>query len=930
MNASVFRRLVWKEYRVMRGFWLALAAFAGMCFLGVWCFAERTEGLILGMWSVAALVPALYALGCGATLFAVEREEETYEFLRTLPCTSAQVFIGKLALALASTLALIALLVFVAASGAGWQSPREGLIEELAVVWGVGMVEALVWGTFYSLLTRRPLQAAVLAAATAISVPSVIGLNVLDHGQFAAVARWRLCVAAAVFLVDVWLGVRWLRAPSRRRRRFAQWTGAVTRWWSVRAARAVAAKRRRLREPGWLTSFGRLVWHEGRQARALGLTLAGAAAVLIFAPRSDPDMFALALLPLALMGGCVFQADQRGENFRFFAERGISPRTVWLSRQTVWLTMLLLTPPLLMFVDLCIVWQAWQAVTPINFHASENLWVRSLVENLRLVGLRMDIDASHRAQYLRLNFDSSNLVGAGLVLAMTYSAGQLASMYIRRGIIACFGGLWLAGMLFAWAGLMLKIGAPWPWSIAPIPLVLLFATWLRAPDWLLERKDWRARTRAAASLLVPTSAMFAAVAVFRVVEVPSAPSPTVEFESPATPEALETAAMYRRAADQLAAARRAGWTQDAVSFEPIEPAMALAVEASRRESCAMDLSGWLDPSGDYDRASDLATLIRSHARELQRDGKLDDALSRYMAVLRITHHLRQQPRLFAVVSPVELERGILKELPAWAGSQGQTPERIRGAIGELAGIFDRLPSPLLALEGEFDWIRRLIDSDSKTWPGQTDQERWIIAVARWWMPWERARMRRLLDRMSADDRAGLSRVLTALKGNQAVLPVLQFAHDKRTTDCLRTTLLVADVENCGGTLAWLECELETRRRATRLVLALVAHRLEHGTLPDVLSEVSPEGDLRDPYTGEPFLYAPKGVVHDLVIGVGAGVQTIAADVPLVLSQGPVSPAFDRYPHDEYNAFLVERLPADARGNTQIGRAALFFPLPAEP
>ena len=49
--------------------------------------------------------PALYALGCGATLFAGEHEAETYEFQRSLPRRVQAVFVGKIFFAIASTAA---------------------------------------------------------------------------------------------------------------------------------------------------------------------------------------------------------------------------------------------------------------------------------------------------------------------------------------------------------------------------------------------------------------------------------------------------------------------------------------------------------------------------------------------------------------------------------------------------------------------------------------------------------------------------------------------------------------------------------------------------------------------------------------------------------------------------------------------------------
>ena len=74
-------------------------------------------------------------------------------------------------------------------------------------------------------------------------------------------------------------------------------------------------------------------------------------------------------------------------------------------------------------------------------------------------------------------------------------------MMIRSGILAGFCGLLLSGVLCSWALLMQFIGASWLLTVAPIPLVLLWATWLRAPDWIRENTTWKARRRAALAIL---------------------------------------------------------------------------------------------------------------------------------------------------------------------------------------------------------------------------------------------------------------------------------------------------------------------------------------------------------------------------------------------------------------------------------------------
>ena len=60
-----------------------------------------------------------------------------------------------------------------------------------------------------------------------------------------------------------------------------------------------------------------------------------------------------------------------------------------------------------------------------------------------------------------------------------FACGQLASMFIRSGILAGFVGLTLAGIVYEWSHLVQMMEISWLWTLLPIPVVLLYATWLR-------------------------------------------------------------------------------------------------------------------------------------------------------------------------------------------------------------------------------------------------------------------------------------------------------------------------------------------------------------------------------------------------------------------------------------------------------------------
>ena len=97
MNRSIFWRLVWKEYRLQRALWIAMAVLTVLAQFAV--VAYESCQLQLGMaplYLIAVALPSLYALGCGATLFAGEHEADTYEFQRSLPVHALSVFVGKI------------------------------------------------------------------------------------------------------------------------------------------------------------------------------------------------------------------------------------------------------------------------------------------------------------------------------------------------------------------------------------------------------------------------------------------------------------------------------------------------------------------------------------------------------------------------------------------------------------------------------------------------------------------------------------------------------------------------------------------------------------------------------------------------------------------------------------------------------------------
>ena len=71
-------RMIWKEYRAQRGFWLVIAGFAVvLILLFLWLLDATDHERTAAPWIIAISLPAVYALGCTLVMFATEREDGT-------------------------------------------------------------------------------------------------------------------------------------------------------------------------------------------------------------------------------------------------------------------------------------------------------------------------------------------------------------------------------------------------------------------------------------------------------------------------------------------------------------------------------------------------------------------------------------------------------------------------------------------------------------------------------------------------------------------------------------------------------------------------------------------------------------------------------------------------------------------------------------
>ncbi len=892
-------QIFWKEYRQMRGFWLSVFAMTVMlqvtiCFVPVNPLADQLYGL-------AACFSVLYALGCGATMFAVEHENGTYDFLRALPTRGLPTFVSKVAFTVVSApLLVIATLISAEILALSRDLYRLAPIEYLGL-WAIGSTLLFVWAAFFSLLMRHAIKAALLGGcAAAITVPFLGFLHEVLIGLRSepSMLSAYIAVVAVVSTLDVWLGIRWYREPST-------WRGVGSR--KRRRAELAETGTHGLEEThARISKFGHLVWLQWRQSRGMLLILSGilALCVVTFLFFSSLPMFAAAtIIPIA--GASVFAGDQKQYQFRFLTDRGLSFKSVWWSRHPVWILAIL-------------------------------IWTAIAVAPLALMVTRWSVRGPQDAYYVIWMF----VRPAILWLPLAYCFGQLCSMTIRSGILC--GACAIVGsiLLGLWAFAMSILDVPLFWSVLPIPVILLIATRMRTRGWLLEDNSLRSWLPVALVVTLPAAAILSGACMYRAYSCPLVEPgfDVAAFTTPATPEAQDTAKMYRRALDLAT-----GETAEATKNE----ALALVLEASRRPQC--DAFSKHFPMKCIEATERLAALLRHEGNRLDKQGDLDGALEYHLAALRTAAHAYMDPAIMPWAE--SMESMALADLVDWSTQHGQTKDRILKALGEVDDVTGQ-PVPFdNMIKDEYVQASELIDGDMNDmceWLGP-NSERLGPALMIYWMPWERERARRSIRWMTMREMDSCQQAQMALSAGkpipQYILQATRQSPEPNRSSGWQQMNPDGWINLLNLNPNWAAKELvsaELVRRSTRIQMALAAWQLDHESLPGTLKELAGECLTKiplDPYSGEEFVYFPDGVSEPLRHYDGnAGEMTVALEAgkPFFWSSGTKVCIGEKYsrgmmapngsPMEKYS-LLVGFEWQRAASPEQVWAAGRVFPVP---
>ena len=268
----------------------------------------------------------------------------------------------------------------------------------------------------------------------------------------------------------------------------------------------------------------------------------------------------------------------------------------------------------------------------------------------------------------------------------------------------------------------------------------------------------------------------------------------------------------------------------------------------------------------------LRSLLERSARELEAAGKPDEALSRYLAALQIARHLRQGTGTWLWGEANFVEEWIYRDLTAWAAQPGQSRERILAAGKQLDELEAERPYSIEAIQADYLRLREIVLGGPAA-IASSGVDEWKASQAIAWslLPWERDRALRLLNYCTFSDSQYLYDVRWLPAADVPVGDGLRAVYRDPTvygdseSRWLRTTFLLSPFYSLHSS-AWLgmnSAKLETRRRATHVIMAIEAWKLDHhGELPHRLDELVDDYLSRlpnDPFSGVPFRYVPKGM-----------------------------------------------------------------------
>lgn len=940
MFAVQFNRILWKEYRFQRTLWLSCLVI-GLLFEVVLASTtsdlSRRAGNLLQLSQIFAI---MYAVGCGAVLFASEREERTSDWLLCLSASPGPTLSAKLLFAVASTVALqLVLSCFAMILSAGLFPNVNDYGEQLDWRWPLGLV-VLIWSSLGSLFSRRVLNSIGAMGfwwAVTFLFPLLLTrwIWLSFYGiRFDAWHPWnRVMILFAVSILiaaEIWLGWRWCQGLYFDGSYLEALNSRSNLWWNNLTSRVVSATRIPSRveyEQPWRRTWQRLMWEERHRESMHWLLLAAGCAMVavttIAHPRDnfESSVFGLTwllilMIPIA-MGVLGFSSDTNLQQPRFLCHRGLSPISVWLVKQVLWMT--------------------------------RAFWVTSVVFLFACYFERPDWISGIRP---RMSFQAyfgefiHNPAVAIWYILLAFGCGQLAAMLFQRVVLASVIGVLMASCIAnGWLQLNVHLGVPLWWSQGiPVMAMLAISLW-QMKATMLEDQSWSHRGKLLAAIIGTPVIMVIALAGYRVAEVATLPRMYPEHASSwkASLIAHQSPASYSSdeafVSSQIDHFRRQPAKLDSATADEI-------VELMKRDVKSLDVPFMSQAASDV---WTLTKVVIKRADDYTREGQNDKALECYLASLKLARTAATHGRLSGMWKRESVTQCIILEIMVnWMNHPSQTPEFIRKAIKSIELELALFPPAAQAVTVSYLHERKLADVvsidefNAYVVEGGHLIEHGDVGIPAIFFPWERRRLKILMDGEAEILYVRTLELEIRLAANQNVIELSEMVRkgSRRPIDSANPASPLRQVSAGFSACGKNVLERQTEIRAALVRMGLLAYRQEHDRLPERLIGLMGtinEVNLVDPWSGRLFDYYPTFLLstgdHDVaVVPVSATSVEIKNDPEMKI--GPID-----HRQLESEANIVDSEPRwrniqfASDGSSRLGfhtpvqRGSTLFPIP---
>lgn len=433
---------------------------------------------------------ALLAVACAVTLYAVEEEEGTVDFLRYLPRNQSAVFMAKVLAAIVVLIATVVLLSLIGlrVSGGLWPE-RTGFAIGLFSYGGMAVAEAFVWSLLASLLIRQPLIAAVVGIATASVCSQIAMLVVMSDGSvsrsddFRNALLSRAAIVGLVAIVAGWRAMHWPRVAGHVRSRRPTLLDDTTTYITARTS-----NKRKQRAP-----FARLIWQTVRQSWktalivvVVGLFLPATIGIIGFSFNASKAWLNFAgwlgcsIIP-ALLGAMVFRADRHRDQYRFLAEHAGGPRLLWLARHVTFLLPMVATA---VCMCLLLTYLAAKLAPSLLMERLPWLFYGGTIGRVEAAAAQVEV-----GQMLGFSWYLV-CIAAGVAFA-AYGFGQFFSLLLKSDVLAAGLAVLMSILITGWASAVITWRLSPLWFVGLLGAGAMLATLLRVRSWMFDQNGLR-------------------------------------------------------------------------------------------------------------------------------------------------------------------------------------------------------------------------------------------------------------------------------------------------------------------------------------------------------------------------------------------------------------------------------------------------------